>query len=85
VLWLNATPKIALEAGFRLAAQGLITAEELVKLSDEHVVVRTHGWLCDVRHTKWLLLLDNYDEPAQFDIGRYVLMLSRICHHYTPP
>jgi len=77
VLWLNATSELTLKASFRSMMQGVITAEELEKLSDGQVLARAHGWLCLSTHADWLLIFDNYDDPDQYDID---ICCPSTCH-----
>lgn len=71
VFWLNATSKLTLHADLRLVAGLRLPAQELERLDDEQVLARVHEWLSNPRHSRWLLIFDNYDEPAQFPISKY--------------
>lgn len=71
VLWLNATSQSTLHTDLRLLAGRLLRTHELEKLDDGQVLARVHEWLSNPRNTRWLLIFDNYDDPAQFDISKY--------------
>lgn len=89
VFWLNATSQTTLHADLRLMAGRLLSASELERLNDEQVLSRVREWLSSTRNARWLLVFDNYDEPAQFDIGKFcpytahgsILITSRLPEH----
>lgn len=70
--WLNATTDLTLRESFRMIVQRLLKAEELEKLESEQLIFRVRQWLADRRNTHWLLILDNHDEPDQFEINEYI-------------
>lgn len=72
VFWLNATSQLTLQADLRLVAVQLLSAREIEGLSDEQVLTRVHEWLSNPQNTRWLLILDNHDEPDQFNIDKYI-------------
>lgn len=71
VFWLNATSEMTLKASFRLIAQRILRAQEYEKLNDDQMLTRVRDWLSDTTNTRWLLIIDNYDDPEQFDIEEY--------------
>jgi hypothetical protein len=71
VFWLNAVSEAALKDSFRSIASLIFDVEEPGVLEDKEVVRRVQQWLCAPRNTEWLLIFDNYDDPAQFQIDRY--------------
>lgn len=71
IFWLNATSQLTLHTDLRLVAGRFLQASELEKLDDKQVIIRVHEWLSNTSNARWLLIFDNYDEPTEFDIGRY--------------
>lgn len=41
---------------------------EADQLNEDQALARIHSWLWNNSNTKWLLILDDYDEPDQFSI-----------------
>lgn len=86
VFWLNAVSEAALKDSFRSIACLIFNVEEPGVLQDKEVVRRVHQWLCTSRNTGWLLIFDNYDDPAQFQIDHYYppcLSWGYYDHHST--
>ncbi|KGO78557.1 Tetratricopeptide-like helical [Penicillium italicum] len=71
VFWLNAVSEAALKDSFRSIASLIFDVEEPEVLEDKEIVRRVHQWLCTPKNTGWLLIFDNYDDPAQFRIENY--------------
>lgn len=71
VFWLNAVSEAALKDSFRSIASLIFDVEEPGALEDREIVRRAHQWLCNPKNTGWLLIFDNYDDPAQFQIDLY--------------
>lgn len=71
VFWLNATSQSTIHTSLRLVAGLFIQVQELESLDNEQVLARVHRWLSNTENTRWLLIFDNYDEPASFDISQY--------------
>ncbi|KAK5087751.1 hypothetical protein LTR05_001966 [Lithohypha guttulata] len=72
VLWLNATSELTVTASFRSIAETLPSASSVAKLDDDEALRHTFRWLSDVRNTQWLLVYDNYDDPDQYKITKYI-------------
>ncbi|KAJ5823330.1 hypothetical protein N7447_005670 [Penicillium robsamsonii] len=68
VFWLNAVSEAALKDSFRSIASLIFDIEEPGVSEDKEIVRRIHQWLCTPKNTGWLLIFDNYDDPAQFRI-----------------
>lgn len=71
VFWLNAVSEAALKESFRWIASLIFDVEEPGVFEDKEIVRRVHQWLCTPTNTGWLLIFDNYDDPAQFRIDHY--------------
>jgi hypothetical protein len=71
VFLINAESEAALNNSFRSVASLIFDVEELAELADKEIVRRVHQWLCTPNNTGWLLIFDNYDDPAQFRIDHY--------------
>lgn len=71
VFWLNATSQQTLNADLRLVAGRILQASEMERLNEDQILTRVHEWLSKVNNTRWLLIFDNHDEPAQFDINKF--------------
>jgi hypothetical protein len=71
VFWLNAVSEAALKDSFRSVAGLIFDIEEPEMLKDKEIVRRIHQWLCNPENIGWLLIFDNYDDPAQFRIDHY--------------
>lgn len=71
VFWINATSELTVKAGFRAIAARLLKVQEMETLSDDQAIARALEWLQNIRNTKWLLILDNHDDPDQFPLANY--------------
>ena len=71
VFWLNATSELTLKGSLRKMAHRLLAAETVDQLDDERLWHEVSHWLCELDNHRWLLIFDNHDDPAEFDIARY--------------
>jgi hypothetical protein len=71
VFWLNAVSETTLKESFRCIASHIFDVRKLRTLEDQEIVSYIIQWLCTPENTGWLLIFDNYDDPAQFQIDRY--------------
>lgn len=71
VFWLNATSETTLKDGFGKMAKVIFAAQEPGLLEDGRIVGKVCGWLSHKRNTQWLSIVDNYDDPTQFNIDDY--------------
>lgn len=76
VFWLNAASEAVLKDGFQSIANIIFDIQDPGKLEGKDIVRRVHQWLSDLNNTGWLLIFDNYDDPAQFGINDYYLAVS---------
>lgn len=68
ILWLDAASEVTLKASIQSITPNIVRASEVDRLNTDQVLARVQAWLCNNSNTKWLLILDNYDEPDQFSI-----------------
>ena len=71
VFWLNATSEATLKSSFRGVANRVLPPETVGKLDDDEVCVRVSSWLSELDNNRWMLVVDNYDDPDQYDIAKY--------------
>ena len=72
VLWLNAKDEVTLKQSFRDAWDAIASncscgGHSTTPHEDDLVVQKVRSWLSERKNTRWLLLLDNYDNP---NLGR---------------
>jgi NB-ARC domain len=71
VFWLNATSESTLNSSLRGVANRILPPETVSKLDDDKLRVQVSNWLSELDNTRWLLILDNYDDPDQYQIAEY--------------
>ncbi|KAK2733385.1 hypothetical protein FQN57_002142 [Myotisia sp. PD_48] len=71
IFWLKATSETTLKDSFRLIAESIFSIQALEDLKLDLVVAEVRRWLSYAENNGWLLLIDNYDEPSQFEIEKY--------------
>jgi NB-ARC domain len=71
VFWLNATSESTLNSSLRGVANRVLPPETVSKLDDDQLRVQVSNWLSELDNTRWLLILDNYDDPDQYQIAEY--------------
>lgn len=78
VFWLNATSETTLKSSLRLVARRIApgSANNTSDADDDQTRVTVLNWLSELGNTRWLLILDNYDEPDQYPIGNYYPYVS---------
>lgn len=72
VFWFNATTEQTMKASVRSVVGRVDSPRQTDDASDERNLTSMLDWLADVRNDKWLLVFDNYDEPNEMDIERYI-------------
>lgn len=70
VFWLNATSKVTLHGSLRSIANRILSPETVGKLDSDEVYVRVSNWLSELDNNRWILILDNYDKPDEYDITK---------------
>lgn len=71
VFWLNATSESTLNGSLRGMANRIFPPETVSKLDDDLLRTQVSNWLSELDNTRWLLILDNYDDPDQYNITKY--------------
>lgn len=71
VFWLNATSEVALNSSLRRVANRIFFPENVGRLDDDEVCIQVSSWLSELNNDRWMLVLDNYDDPDQYDIAKY--------------
>jgi hypothetical protein len=71
VFWLNATSESALNSSLRGVANRILPPETVSKLDDDQLRIHVSNWLSELDNTRWLLILDNYDDPDQYNLTQY--------------
>jgi len=85
VFWLNAKDELSLKRDFALLSRRLSSGRPSLRQAnisqeeEEEAMHETRSWLSEETNNRWLLLLDNYDDPkipgvksdTGYDIRRY--------------
>ncbi|KAL4804195.1 P-loop containing nucleoside triphosphate hydrolase protein [Aspergillus unguis] len=71
IFWLNAESEAALRKSFLSIAKQIFKLQQPEKLKDEEAAIHVCQWLSDPKNHRWLLILDNYDDPREYDIEQY--------------
>lgn len=71
VFWLNAASESTLKASLRRLAPQILTGRVVDQLDDDQLWTQVSVWLSEPENSRWLLILDNYDDPGQYRIERY--------------
>ena len=79
IFWLNATSKVVLQQKIRDIAFRLSLIPHSRKHStsteaeeeEQEAVARFREWLSRPQNTRWMLIFDNYDEPAAYSISQF--------------
>jgi hypothetical protein len=71
VFWLNATSESALNSSLRDVANRILPPATVSKLDDDQLRIQVLNWLSELDNTRWLLILDNYDNPDQYNLTKY--------------
>jgi len=71
VFWLNATSESTLNSSLSGMANRILPPQAVSKLDDDQLRIQVSNWLSELENTGWLLILDNYDDPDQYNILKY--------------
>jgi hypothetical protein len=72
ILWLNANTEATLKNSLRAVANRILPPATVSKLDSDQVWVNVSNWLSNLDNTAWLLLLDNHDDPDQYELTKYL-------------
>jgi hypothetical protein len=71
IFWLNANTEATLNNSLRHLANRILPPEKVSNLRSDQVWAHVSNWLSELDNTRWLLILDNYDDPDQYNIKKY--------------
>lgn len=71
IFWLDASSMTSIKNSLRKLANRLLPPDVVSKLDDAGVCIRVSNWLSELDNHRWLLILDNYDEPGEYDIAQF--------------
>jgi predicted ATPase len=71
IFWLNASTEAMLNDSLRGVANRILPLEAVSRLNGDQLRVHVSNWLSELDNTRWLMVLDNYDDPDQYEITRY--------------
>ena len=77
VLWLNATSEAQIRGSIRSMAASLIKSRNLSGYNDESLLNSFCHWLSRPENSRWLLVLDNYDDPGLYDLRKFLPYTSQ--------
>jgi len=77
VLWLNATSEALLRDSIRSVALMFEESGNVSAYDDAPILAFFSRWLSQQGNTRWLLILDNYDNPELYDIRRFLPVRSQ--------
>jgi len=71
IFWLNAKDEDTLQRSLYSMAKRVTTPEVARKLKPDQIWDHLSNWLSKLDNNRWLLIFDNYDDPAQYDLTAY--------------
>jgi NB-ARC domain len=71
IFWLNATSEAALNSSLRIVANRILLPATVGKLDDDQLRIEVLNWLSELENLRWLLILDNHDDPDGYKIQEY--------------
>lgn len=71
IFWLNATSESTLNSSLRNVANRILPPETVSKLDGDQLRIQVSNWLSELDNPRWLLILDNYDDPDQYNLIKY--------------
>lgn len=77
VLWLNATSEALLRDSIRCVALMFEKSGNVSAYDDASILNFFCGWLSQQGNIRWLLILDNYDDPGLYDIQKFLPVRSQ--------
>lgn len=77
VLWLNATSEALLRNGIRSVVSLFEGSGDVSAYDDVPLLAFFSRWLSQQGNTRWLVILDNYDDPGAYDIRRFLPVRSQ--------
>ena len=71
IFWLNATSEATLNSSLRVVANRILLPATVGKLDDDQLRIEVLNWLSDLENFRWLLILDNHDDPDGYKIQKH--------------
>jgi hypothetical protein len=71
IFWLNATSEATLNGSLRVVANRILLPAAVGKLDDDQLRIEVLNWLSELENFRWLLILDNHDDPDGYKIQEY--------------
>jgi hypothetical protein len=71
IFWLNATSEVTLNSSLRVVANRILLPATVGKLDDDQLRIEVLNWLSELENFRWLLVLDNHDDPDGYKIQEY--------------
>ena len=76
VFWLNATTESLLQNSIRSITSLFDALGDLSGYGDTLLLTFFHKWLSQSNNTRWLLILDNYDDPQSYALRKFLPLCS---------
>jgi hypothetical protein len=71
IFWLNATSEATLNSSLRVVANRILLPATVGTLNDDQLRIEVLNWLSELENFRWLLILDNHDDPDGYKIQGY--------------
>jgi hypothetical protein len=71
IFWLNATSEATLNSSLRVVANRILLPATVGKLDDDQLRIEVSNWFSELENFRWLLILDNHDDPDGYKIQEY--------------
>ncbi|KAI1628663.1 P-loop containing nucleoside triphosphate hydrolase protein [Exophiala viscosa] len=72
IFWLDATSELSLKTRLRNVAHRALPPSTIGDFDDERMSSYLSNWLSEDQNTRWLLIFDNYDDPEQYSVCKYL-------------
>ncbi|KAI1610554.1 putative kinesin light chain [Exophiala viscosa] len=72
IFWLDATSELSLKTSLRNVAHRALPPSTIGDFDDERMSSCLSNWLSEDENTRWLLIFDNYDDPEQYSVRKYL-------------
>jgi hypothetical protein len=69
--WLNAASEATMNSSLRVVANRILLPATVGKLDDDQSRIEVLNWLSELENFRWLLILDNHDDPDGYKIQEY--------------
>jgi len=76
IFWLNATSEVSIKTSVRNMAHRVLPPEMVSQLDDGQICIYVSNWLSEHDNSRWLLIFDNYDDPDQYSLHQYFLLVA---------